>query len=177
MNFVQTVRGNAIGEQGTFVVGRNGIQQIFRGAVGTINGDNYGDVISINGSSISGFSRGKEVKEAAELKVIALDGDGKEMESFRLPTGTHLEIHVNAPTIENIQSTTGDVKVEQAKKVGRINTSTGRVQIDKVDKVGGVNTTTGSVTVLECAKMGSVNTTTGNIQINKARRDSSPKRK
>ena len=163
----------------------NGFQQIFRGGVvGSINGntyvnqgDNYGDVISINGSSISGFSRGKEVKEAAEFKVVALDSDGKEMESFRLPTGTHLEIHVNAPTIENIKSTIGDVKVEQAKKVGHISTTTGRVQIDKADKVGPVNTTTGSVTVLECVKMGSASSMTGNIQINKTRRDSSPKRK
>lgn len=171
-----------------FVSGRNGggIQQIFRGGViGSINGntyingqgDNYGNVFSISGSSISGFSRGKEVKEASEFKVIALDSNGTALDSYRLPVGTALQIHITAPTIKEIHSTVGDVVVEQATKIGKVSTSTGKIQIQKAEKVGNVSTSTGQVTVVECQKVGAVDTTTGNIQVTKVRRDASPKRR
>lgn len=173
MNFIQSVRDNARGVQ------------IFRGGIGSVNGPNYGSVVQINGTSISGSiignsslgsTQGWEITEAAKLKVVALDAHGNEIDSFKLPVGTQLTLHVTAPTIDSIKATTADVRVEQVESIGKINISTGSVQIDKATTINSVNASMGSIKVLDCGEVGSANASMGSVQINERRRDSSPKR-
>ena len=177
MNFVQSVRDNG-----------RGVQQIFRCGIWSVNGPNYGAVVQLNGSSMSGCVIGNNntvsilgsdsnIVEAASLKVVALDANGKKLNSFNLPVGTHLTLHVNAPTIESIKTNVANVRVEQAESIGDIKTSAGSVQIDKATAINSVSASMGSIKVLACTKLGSANASMGSVQINKTRRDSSPKRK
>lgn len=167
--------------KGGLLIGPNqGAQQIFNGVVGSLNGPNYGAVMQVNGVGIAASYGESQLKDASSFKVIALDGEGKEMNSFQLPTGTQLTLNVTAVSIDTIKCTNADVRVESAKKIGKIGTQAGSIQITKVEILNSAHTNAGSIRVQECGKLGSANANAGSVHINKvnrAPRDSSPKRK
>jgi DUF4097 and DUF4098 domain-containing protein YvlB len=131
---------------------------------GYINtGVNRGIVI-IDGQRITA-SHGTSSVTAKSIKVIAVDEQGKELDSFCLPTGTdiNIDVHVEAgtevkrietvsgtlslhgpATIERVESTNGPVTVEGATKVGSIHTTNGNVEV-KAQTVGDIRTVNGSI--------------------------------
>jgi DUF4097 and DUF4098 domain-containing protein YvlB len=126
-------------------------------------GVNRGIVI-VDGQRITA-SHGTSSVTAKSIKVIAVDEQGKELDSFCLPTGTdvYVDVHVEAgtevkrietvsgtlslhgpATIERVESTNGPVTVEGATKVGSIHTTNGNVEV-KAQTVGDIRTVNGSV--------------------------------
>lgn len=136
--------------------------------------------MQINGAGITARYGEEQLKDASSFKVIALDSEGKEMDSFQLPAGSHFTFHVTAPSIDTIKCTSGEVWVESAKKIGKISTEAGTIRITKVDALNSAHANAGSIRVQECGRLGSANANVGSVHVNKVNRpprDTSPKRK
>jgi hypothetical protein len=138
------------------VIGNQGV--VFTSSSGALVANFSGSNIQVGG-----------LPPAAQLKILACDADGKELESFYLPLTPLLE--VSADSIKYISTTSAPVTVRKANSVQQISTTNGDVVVHECESVQSVTTTNGDVTA---NKIGTAKTANGDVK--QRGRSKSPKR-
>ena len=152
------------------------MNQVFHNnVIGSVNGPNYGTVTSdgiphtgrfldFKGEHATAHC-GTETVAAAAIKVVAVDADGNELQSYQLPTGTSVKIDISvendtnvstilchnasvsidgATWIKSIQCTNGSVDITNTNTVNKLEVVNGDANI-KAKKIGDVFVHNGSV--------------------------------
>lgn len=92
-------------------------------------------IATIDGIGFTMSNGSQQIKGIHTLKVIALDEEGKELESFNT-TDLNLHITVNASKkakIKSISTANGNVSLIGYGKVESINTTNGNISVDKIE--------------------------------------------
>lgn len=145
------------------------MNQVFWGnAIGSINGPNYGTVggnlVTIDGQRVT-VSNGSNAVTASHIKVVATDAQGRELQSFSLPTGTsiNIDVHVEKGTeIKNFKSHNAEVSLHGPGAIDSFKCTNGSVEIHNAEKVGRVNVINGNATI-KASKIGDVNAVNGSV--------------
>lgn len=92
-------------------------------------------IATINGIGFTTSNGSQQIKGIHTLKVIALDENGKELQSFNT-TNLNLHITVNASEkseINSVSTTNGNVSLIGYGKLESINTTNGNISVDKIE--------------------------------------------
>jgi hypothetical protein len=135
---------------------------------GTVVVGNTGTV-TINGVRITS---NRTQSQAAELRLVAYDKDGQELESVELQQGTKIELVINAGStgrIDTVTAAMGNVTVEQAGDIGSIRTSQGNISVTKCGNIDTLRTSQGDIDVQDCDRVRHSKTSQGDIRIGRQR--------
>ncbi len=129
--------------------GNKAITQVFNGPIGTVNGDNFSDIVCVSGRNFT-FSIGPETKKvvtARSIRVIALDEDGKELRNFTLPLESQIEINIvgsEDTVVGKIETHNASVSLSNVSTVDQINVNNGNCECHH-SKIRGVTCTNGDI--------------------------------
>jgi len=154
--------------------------------IGSVNGANYGNIVTVNGRTFTSTANDKDLPEAASLKVIALDDKGKELQSYTFPASAGIEVNVfgaTGTTLKEVSTQTGKISILSVDRVGSVHSAAGNIAIEKATaNIGNVSTMSGSITVTTSGSVSNCSTMSGNVSHHKLpkekkTRDASPPRK
>lgn len=133
-------------------------------------GSQIGTVVG-RGMTIS--HNGIQIPEVEKFEIVALDKEGKHIDSFRLKADCRIELSITAPQIDKIETSIAEVTVKEGRVVS-ISTASGDVTVQQCKNITSINTMSGDITVEKCADLGRASSMSGDVRV---RRDASPKRK
>lgn len=152
------------------------MMQTFLGPVGTVNGVNTAPVVQLIGSGITIEHAGTRVDEVASLKLVALDGEGRDLGvNFKLPLGSSIELKISANTISTMDCASLPVTIEKADKIGQLKVENGSLKVRDAGTIQKASVSHGRLAVRSCKKLGHIAANLSSVEVPK--RDSSPRRK
>jgi len=151
-------------------------------------GNNVIATVNGQGINIVGNSAGSmhTLPTAHHIKVIALDQDKRELDSFTLPVNSAPTLVVKAEHIDSLSSTSADVIVKKCGDIDLLKTASGDITIEECKSVGAASTMSGDVTINSAEHTGNASSMSGNVRVTETKRDDnqvrrgrdkSPKRK
>jgi len=154
---------------------KGSVSQIFHGPIGSLRGYNYepviqtgsqfNDLMSVSGSGMEISFAQETIPNVHELKIVALDKNGKELKSFKVPAETELNLTVFLPDnskVDRIRTVSGNISVHGIGKINTISSSNGGIVVESSESINSIKTTNGDVTVKSGA-IGNIKTLTGKI--------------
>lgn len=162
------------------IYGSPGKQTIVRSSTisnsffGSINGDT---IIVSNGVITGGH--GQKLPAAAKIEIIALDKDGKKLDSFQLPANTDINLNITAKSIAKAKVGAGQLTIVQCDDINKVEATSGTIRIENCNSINTARVSSGNLTVTNCGKLGKAKATSGNVRVNdtvRRGRDSSPVR-
>lgn len=131
------------------------------------------DIAIVQGAGIRSNLTGKP---AAQLRLVAVDENGEELEQVDLNMEQQINLNVDAGAgrIDSVELVAGGLKVVSAGDIGSIKNTNGRITVEKCGDVKSIQTTNGAVEVGECQIIHQTRTVNGRIDV---RREKSPRRR
>lgn len=115
-------------------------------------------------------------KPAAQLRLVAVDEEGEELENVELDLEQQLNLSVDAGEgrIDSVEMIAGGLKIVRAGEIGSVRNTNGRIVVEKCGNVKSIQTTNGAVEVGECLTIHRTQTVNGGINV---RHEKSPRRR
>ena len=129
-------------------------------------------IASINGTGLLVGNGTDSLPEARYIKVLALDQDKHELDSFTMPLNSAVVLTVTADTIAQLSTASADVTVQKCGDVGELKTASGDVTIGECGDIDRVQVASGDVTIKRAKRVNSASSMSGDVRV----REASPKR-
>ena len=143
-------------------------------SMGNIGGRRSQSIISINGSrivsSVIGTGGSGNLPEASFIKVIALDKDKKQLDSYTMPAKGNPKVVITAESIDRIDSESGDLKVKKCGNITSIKTASGDFEIEDCGDIGRIHTISGDVKIQRAGKVGNISSVSGDAKVTSLKR-------
>jgi len=150
--------------------------QQFRTVIASVSGTGFITTVSQTGSPDS-----HQFPPAHYLKVVALNEDGKELDSYTLPAQSRLHFSVIGDYFDTVKMQAGSIEATSEGDIRNVHTNAGDIIIKCCHNLDTVQTNAGDIRVEKARKVkGFVKSNAGTIRIQetvKRGRSKSPKRK